>query len=242
MKAALALLAALFLAAPALADHRDLKMEDNSTFIPSGRVIADIAPRGPAPSVPHTGHALEFGLTGASGNDGQSRRIGDPVLVFGGQVFAAPAELNHDFDFRFAEVVYRYRHFFGNGRFGIEAIGGLGYAELDLTTATATQSASEKLDSGGLVAGFGIVWKFLPQTSLQSRITGFGSGETEGVSGAARWDLFVVQALGRNAAVRVGVTSWEVVSEREEDDFDDSLNSRIRARFSGVSLGLELAF
>jgi hypothetical protein len=74
---------------------------------------------------------------------------------------------------------------------GIEALGGLGYAELDLTTSSPLQSASDKLGSGGLVGGFGIVWKFLPRTNLQSRITLFGSGETEGVTGAARWDLHI---------------------------------------------------
>lgn len=86
------------------------------------------------------------------------------------------------------------------------------------------------------------MWKFLPRTSLQSRLTLFGSGETEGVTGAARWDLFVAQALGRHAALRAGLTSWGVVSQREADEDSSTLNSRIRAGFSGFALGLDLMF
>lgn len=242
MKKALVLLAAALLAAPALANHRDLEVEDN-TFVPSLRIGIDIAPRGEAPSVPHTGHGIEIGFTGTSGEDSQTRTAGAPTLVFGGQAFASPSTLNYDFDFRFLELAYRYRHFFGASRtFGIEALGGLGFAELDLGVSSATQSAREKLQSGGLVGGFGIVWKFLPQTSLQSRITIFGSGEREGVTGAARFDLFVAQALGRHAAVRVGLSSWGLASERDDDDDFGSFNSHLRAGFGGLALGLDLAF
>ena len=236
------LLAALLAPGAALADHRDIKVTDRGVFIPSVRLGADIHPRGESPAVPHTGHAFEFGATGASGDAGQSRGAGSPSLVFGGQTFAAPVELRHDFDFRFYEAAYRYRHFFGGGQFGIEALGGLGYAEYELTTSSAAQRASQKLSSGGLVGGFGIVWKFLPQTSLQSRLTLFGSGENEGVTGAARWDVFVSQVIARNFGLRLGLTSWSVVSTREDDDDFSSLNSRIHGRFSGVSLGLEAAF
>jgi hypothetical protein len=245
MKKALATLAAALIAAPALADHRQIEMRDN-TFIPSARIGIDIWPRGEQPSVPHSGHGIEIGFTGASGEDSQARTTGAPTLTFGGQAFAAPTTLHHDFDFRFFEVAYRFRHFFGASRtFGIEALGGLGLAELDVRVSSLTplaQTASEKLQSGGLVGGFGIVWKFLPQTSLQSRITVFGSGDREGVTGAARFDVFVAQALGRHAAVRVGLTSWGIVSERDEDEDFGSFNSHLRAGFGGLALGLELAF
>jgi hypothetical protein len=242
MKKALATLAAALIAAPALADHRQLDIEDN-TFIPSARIGIDIWPRGEQPSVPHSGHGIEIGFTGTSGEDGQTRTTGAPTLTFGGQDFVAPTRLNYDFDFRFFEVAYRFRHFFGASRtFGIEALGGLGWAELDVGVSSATQSAREKLQSGGLVAGFGIIWKFLPQTSVQSRITVFGSGDREGVTGAGRFDVFVAQALGRHAAVRVGLTSWGLASQRDEDDDFGSFNSYLRAGFGGLALGLELAF
>lgn len=248
MKKIAAVLAGALVAGPALADHREIKVEDRSTFLPSVRLGIDIAPRIQGPSVPHSGHGIEIGLTGTTGKDTQTRDLGAPTLVFGGQSFAAPNQLNHEFDFRYFEIAYRYRHFFGQGAygeggtFGIEALGGLGYAEYDLTITTATQRANEKLGSGGLVAGFGIIWKFLPRTSLQSRITLFGSGENEGVTGAGRWDLFVVQALGRHAAVRAGVTGWGLASSRDDDDDFSSVNSLIRSGFSGLALGLEVAF
>lgn len=244
---ALVIAAALF-AGPALAEHREFKVEDRSTFIPSGRLSFDISPRIDGPILPHTGHGIELGITGTTGKDTQNRDFGAPPLVFGGQAFTSPNQLNHEFDFRYVELAYRYRHFFGQGQygeggsFGIEALGGLGYAEYDLTITTATQRANEKLGSGGLVLGFGIIWKFLPRTSLQSRITLFGSGENEGVSGAGRWDLFVVQSLGRHAAVRAGFTGWGVTSTRDDDEDATTLNSLIRSGFSGFALGLDLAF
>lgn len=221
----------------------DLVVTDPSTFIPSARLSADITPRGESPSVPHTGHAIELGISGTSGDDPQRLGSGALPIVFGGQTFSAPNELRHEFDWRFAEIAYRYRHFFGAaGTFGIEALGGLGYAEYDLTITSAAQRANEKLSSGGLVGGFGIIWKFLPTTSLQSRITLFGSGDREGVTGAARWDAFVAQALGRHAAVRVGLTSWGLVSTRDDDDDFGSVNTLIGSGFSGLALGLDVAF
>ena len=245
MKRNLAALATALIAGTAFAQERDLKIEDRSASTPLGRLSIDLVPRDVAHSVPHAGHALEFGFSGASGSDGQSRRAGAPPITFGGQDFAAPNDLRHEFDWRFAEAAYRYRYFFTEN-VGIEVLGGLGYAEFDLTVASAIGSpalpVNEKLSSTGLVGGVGFIWKILPSTSLQTRITGFGSGETEGVSAAARWDLYLVQAIGRYLALRAGVTAWSVESEREHDEFDDSLNSRIRARFSGLSLGLDLAF
>jgi len=241
MKKTLAIIAASLAAGSAWADHRSIKVDDNSTFLPILRLSADLSPRGDAPAVPHSGHGLEFAISGGSGNDEQNRGAGAQSLIFGGQTFTAPTTLRHEFDFRFVEAAYRFRHFF-NPSFGIEALGGLAYAEYELTVSAPGQTAREKLGSGGLVGGFGILWKFLPQTSLQSRLTLFGSGESEGVSGAARADVYVVHALGRNAAVRAGLTSWGLVSNREEDDHFTSLDSEIRARFSGISLGLDVAF
>jgi hypothetical protein len=219
-------------------------IDRTSGIIPSLRLSVDIAgqPAGPlGPAVPHSGHGFELGLTGGSGEDTQSFS-GAPV-VFGGRIFL-PGTLQHEFDFGFLEVAYRFRHFFGASRvFGIEAIGGIGIASLDLTTTSGTTRASQKIENGGLVAGFGIVWKFLPATSLQSRITVFGSGEREGVTGAARVDVHVAHAVARNVALRAGLVSWGIVSQRAgEDDDNDSLNSRIRAGLSGLSLGLDIAF
>jgi len=224
----------------------DIEFSDRrSGIVPSLRLSVDIGgdrTAAPGPAVPHTGHGIEIGLSGASAEDSQSVSAGDGPVVFGGRIFA-PGELRHELDFGFFEVAYRYRHFFGASKvFGIEALGGIGFTSLDLTVSSAAQSASQKLDNGGLVGGFGIIWKFLPATSLQSRLTLFGSAETEGVTGAARMDVHVAHALGRNAALRAGLVSWGIVSQRADARDEDSLNSRIRAGFSGLSLGLDVAF
>lgn len=214
----------------------------DGVFLPSGRISIDISPQAERRSVPHTGHGIEISATGTSGKDTQDIAATDWPVIFGGKTFSGPGQLNHEFDWRFADVKYRYRHFFGeSGSFGIEAVGGLGYAEFDLTTSSATQSATEKLGNGGIVAGFGVVWKFASSTSLQSRLTFFGSGDREGVSSASRFDVFVAQALGSHAAIRGGLAAWTVRSVRQYDD-DAQRKSPIRARFGGPALELELAF
>jgi hypothetical protein len=223
--------------------NTDLAITDRGTFIPSGRASIDISPPGDPPSVPHTGHALEIAFSAASGNDTQSIAAGQPSIVFGGRTFGAPNELRHEFDFRFAELAYRYRNFFGQTRtFGIEALGGLGYADLDLTVVSPTQRASEKLSNAGLLGGFGLLWKFRPTTSLQSRFTVFLSGENEDVSVASRFDAYLAQAIGRNFGMRIGAAGWNIVSSRESGSVHISPNSRIRARFSGLAVELDVMF
>lgn len=220
----------------------DINLTDRSSFVPSARLSVDIPPRAESPSEPHSAHGIELGLSGGSGDDTQNLAPGQRPVVFGGQTFNAPSQLSHEFDFRFVELAYRYRRFFGAGDFGIEALGGLAYADLDLTIASATQRASENLGNRGIVGGFGIIWRFRPGTSLQSRITLFGSGENEGVTAASRFDAYVAQALGRNAALRAGFAAWNIRSEREADDISTSSKSPIRVRFSGPALGLDLMF
>lgn len=220
----------------------DIEAVDRGVFVPSGRVAIDISPQSESPSQPHTGHAIEIGVTGGEGSDKQQIGAGSDPVVFGGRTFNAPVELQHDFEFRFAEVVYRYRHFFGKGTFGIEALGGLGYAQLDMTVASPLQTGSEKLSGGGLVGAFGVVWSFRPSTSLQSRITLFASGQNEDVTSALRFDAYIVQAIGRYAALRAGYVSWGVRSARDADDTSSSGKSPINVRFAGPALGLELMF
>ena len=221
----------------------DINATDRGVFIPSGRVGIGISPKAESPSVPHTGHALELGASGGSGDDQQEMAAGERPVVFGGRTFNSPVAMRHEFDFRFYELAYRYRHFFGQSRdFGIEALGGLAYAQLDLTVDSGTQRASEKLGSGGVLGGFGLLWNFRPTTSLQSRVTLFVSGQNEDVSTATRFDVYVAQALGRHAALRAGWGVWNVRSIREANDNLSSLNSPIHLRFSGPALGLDIAF
>ena len=218
----------------------DIALRDNSVFLPSGRMSIDISPEVNNPSVPHTGHALELGASGGRGSDHQQLVAGDDPVVFGGTTFNAPAVLDHEFKFHFLEAAYRFRKFFGTSqRFGIEALAGVAHAELDLTVSSPAQSAREEIDSGGIVGGFGLILKFRPTTSLQSRLSVFASGDEGGVSTARRVELYLAQALGRHASVRAGFANWSLDSERE---YDDATRSPIRARFSGFAAGLDLMF
>jgi hypothetical protein len=240
----LTVLLAAFLACGSALAQEDVEAIDRGNLIPSLRLSFDIAgevgPRGPA--APHSGHGIELGLAGGSGEDSQSLSSGEFVR-FGGRTFGGSTTLEHEFDFRFFEVAYRYRRFFGASQvFGIEALGGLGFAELEFSTRSATASATEKMSSGGLLGAFGIIWKFHPAASLHPRLTLFGSGEEEGVTAAARFDLHVAWAFARNVGIRGGLTSWAFTSARVEGNDSNSLNSRVTAASSGLSIGLDVAF
>lgn len=244
MKKNFVLIVAALFASPAFADHTEIRIERATAFTPSLRLGVEIAPRSEAMrSVPNSGHGIEVGLYGTSGDKSQQRTAGAPPLTFGGQAFAAPVTLNHEFDFGFFEIAYRYRHFFArDSTFGIEALAGLGVAEMDLTVSSPTQRATENLQSGGIVLGLGVVWKFWERTSLQGRLMIFGSGEREGITAAARIEAMVAHALTRNIAVRAGLTAWGVESERDADHDFSSPNSHISAGFGGLALGLDIAF
>ena len=236
-------LAAAALAACAGPSTSPISVTDRSTFVPSVRVAADISHYAGEPSDPHHAHALELGLSGARGGAMQTLSAGEKPVVFGGQTFNPPQQLRHEFTFRFYELTYRYRHFFGSSRaLGIEALGGVGYADLDLTISSATQRARDNLANAGLMGSFGLLWRMRPGTSVQSRFAYFGSGSTRSIRNASRLDLYLAQAVGRNAGLRAGYASWSLRSVREADDYSSSNLSPITVRFSGPALGLELMF
>ena len=236
----LAVVAAAALSGCVNLDSREISITDRSAFTPSGRLSIDLGRASvDAPAVPHTGHALELALSGTSGEDTQHLGAGEPPVRLANQTFSAPAELRHEYDWSFAEIAYRYRKFFGPGAFGIEAMGGIARAQLNVTTSSATQRASDKIDDYGPVGSFGIVWKIRPTTSLQSRFSAFVAIDDESDFGVQRLDLYVAQSLGRNIALRAGWSSWRVEIDRF---LGFGFDSEIRARFSGFALGLDVAF
>lgn len=234
------ILVALVLLAGCATDTTDISIRDNGVFLPSGRISIDISPEVRAPAVPHGGHSLELGASGGRGSDHQQLVAGNDPVIFGGRTFNAPVVLEHEFKYQFFEAAYRFRKFFGaSQRFGLEALGGLAHAELDLTVSSPTQSAREEVNSGGIVGGFGLIVKLRPTTSLQSRLSLFASGDEGGISNARRVEVHLAQAIGRHASLRAGFADWRVDSERE---YDDATRSPIHARFSGFALGLDLMF
>lgn len=211
--------------------------EDRGIFLPTARLSFNVATSGPeAPSGLPGGHAVEVNLAGVRNiEDTQELSSGESPVVFGGQTFNPAVELRHQADFRYADAGWRWRKYFGNGGFALETFAGLGFAELDLTVESPLQRANEKLSSGGLAGGVGVVWRFRPTTSLQSRLALFGSGDEDGITSASRWDASIVQALGRNVALRGGIGAWSVFSERAS-------RSDVEMHFSGVTLGLDVLF
>jgi hypothetical protein len=240
MKKLLAVIAASLACAPALA-QTDLNASESGAVIPQIRmsfnVASDPGPNGPA--VPHSGHGIEIGISGGTGKDEQSLSGSDRV-VFGGRTFTGTT-LQHEFDFRFYEAAYRYRRFFGAGGFGIEALGGLGIAELDFTTRSPTASANEKISNGGILGGFGLLWRFQEKTSLHARLSVFASTQVEGVTAGGRMDVHMAYAFSRNVGIRGGITSWSLISGRRDVD-EDNLNSRLEAGLTGLAIALDVAF
>ena len=212
------------------------EIDDHSTLIPSVRVVIPVSRQREAPSEPQTGHAVEIRLSGARGDGSQAHGSGGPISL-GGQNFNAPLTLAYDFEYTHAEAAYRWRKFFGSSPvFGVEVLGGIGFGKMDITASSATQRAIDGRDSVGLTLGAGGLWRWRPGTSVQARFTGFYSGDQGGVSSVLRGEVYLVQALGRHAALRAGYAGWQVDSD------SNGAGSDIRLRFSGPALGLDVMF
>jgi hypothetical protein len=210
-----------------------IDVDDRSVFIPSVRLSVPLSTQQRPPSEPQTGHAIELGYTQAKGSSSQSLIPGQQPVRFGDQSFNSPQDLQYDFDYGYAEIQYRYRKFFGQRQnFGIQAHGGLVNSQLKLSVSSPGQNASDKFDSAGISGGAGVIWKFRPTTSLQSRYAVFATGETRG----SRIELFAMQALGGHAALRGGYTWWYVRAETTSP-FSD-----IAVRFRGPAASLEVMF
>lgn len=248
LRLAAALAALLLLGGCASHTTSEIDAVDRSVVVPSVRVAVDLRGGGrateevPPPANAHTSHALELGLTYARGSATQHFDATQQPVTFGGQTFAPPQDLHYDFDLRFVELAYRYRHLFSGARLGLEGVVGAGYADLGLTVTGATQRAAERLRNGGLVLGLGGLWGITSSTSLHARGTLFYSGASDDVTNASRFEVYLAQALGRHVVVRAGYAAWNLRSERETDHLFFTRNSPLRVRFSGPAVGLELAF
>lgn len=219
-----------------------IDLNDTAAVIPTVRMSVDFGDRPGPRSHPHTSHAFELGLSGATGTDSMHVEAGQQPIVFGGETFASPQDLRAEFDFRFVEAAYRFRYVSENRGLGIETLVGLAYARLGLRLTGVNKVAAEKLDGTGVVVSLGAILRLWSSGSVQLRGSGFASTSSEGVSSVGRYEISLAQALGRNAAVRIGYAGWDVRSRREDDDFSFSNLSPIRLRFSGPALGLDLLF
>lgn len=212
-----------------------IKASDSSVTLPTIRISTEFGGTGGAPSEPRDGQALEFNAATAKGSDTQTLSTGQPPVIFGDPTttFNAPQALKHDFEFTYVDISWRGRAFFGTNPVGLELLAGLSYLATDMTVSSATQSAAEKRNAAGLSLGVGGVWRIRPATSVQARATFIAPlGEFDEIT---RLEAFVVQALGRNAAVRAGYAGWRI-------RVDSGSRSAIKMNVSGPSLGLDLSF
>lgn len=212
-----------------------IKASDSGAALPTIRISAEPGGAERAPSEPRNGQAVELNIATAKGSDTQTLAAGQPPVIFGDPVttFSAPQDLRHEFDFTYFDVSWRGRAFFGANPVGLELLAGLSYLAVDLTVSSAGQRATDKRDAAGLSLGIGGVWRIRPATSLQARATFIAPlGEFDEVT---RVEAFLVQALGRNAAVRAGYAGWRI-------RVDSGGASAIKLDVSGPSLGLDVSF
>jgi len=220
----------------------NIDIQDRSALIPTARIAIDFSERPGPPSRIHTSHAVELGVTGATGDDTLRVEAGQQPLVFGGETLSAPQDVRAEFDFRITELAYRYRYVSERRGLGFEALAGLAYSTLGLRLIGATRTAAERLDGTGIVVGLGTMFRLWPSGSIQLRGSGFASTTSEGVSSVGRYEVVFEQALGRHAAVRAGYAGIDVRSRREDDELSSSNRSPIRVRINGPMLGLSLMF
>ena len=213
-----------------------IDISDRGAFQPSLRVGWNISKVPGAPSDPQSSHGIEIGAMRTSGDDTQDLATGQSPVIFGGTTFNPAQTLRHETDLTYYDVTYRFRRFFGDGSFGIEALAGLAQAILDLTVSSATQRASENLSTTGFQLGVGGIWRLRPGTGLQARYTWFGSSKYYEDTTVSSVEFSAAQALGHNLVVRGGYAYTKVYSERV-DFFSD-----IKVKLSGPTLRLELQF
>ena len=212
-----------------------IEARDQSVFVPSIRASVNFGRGVEAPSLPQDGHAIEFEVIRTKGRDNQSLAANQSPITLGGRSFLAPQEVRHDFTFTYVDIGWRWRHFFGGGALGLEALAGLGYTGVELGTTSATLQASQGFDTRGAQGGIGLIWRAQASTSVHLRLTEFAS-LGEGVSHANRAEMFLNQALARNITARIGYTGWEVNADALPN------SSAFRLRFSGPALGLQFDF
>lgn len=229
---AMALLAACVLAGCA-SPKTTIQVDDNAVALPTMRAVIPFRQPDESDVILHTGSALEMAYTSGKGRDTQELWPGQDPVVLGSTTFVAPQSLTNDFKFRYFDVMYRWRLVHASGAYGLELLAGGGHLRSRLTVTSTTQRATDELYAfaGGL--GLGGLWQLRPGTLLQARYLSLGGiGDFDDMT---RFEAFLVQALGRHAAARIGYGYWKFRA-------DPSHISGLRLTASGPTFGLDLSF
>jgi hypothetical protein len=234
MSRALAPLAALAacLAAGCSTTSTTIDIGDHRAFVPSARL--SIGPASDTPSEPKPGSAFELGVSRASGGSTQSLSAGQQVQL-AEQSYNGPRMMTNEIDATLLDAAARLRSFDATQRVGFELLLGFGYADLNVSVSSGARRNSDHYNSLGVLFGVGVIARLRPGTSAQARLSLFRAADLTEETEVNRLDLAVVQALGRNAALRAGWAFWAIDATR-------SGHSDVSARLSGPALGLDISF
>lgn len=212
-----------------------IRASDSGATLPTLRITKTLDAMDGAAAEHGAGRAVEIGVASGKGRDTQTLEPGQVPIVFGdpATTFSPPQSLTHEFDFAYYDLLWRWRSFPAGSAAGFELIAGMSYLSTDLTVSSPGLRASDTLTSANLTFGAGGLWRMRPATFLQGRVTFvLPLGDFDEV---LRLEAHVVQALGRNAAVRAGYAYWRIRSE-------PGSTSGIKLDVSGPALGLDLSF
>lgn len=187
------------------------------------------------PAEMRTGYAIELGASGAHGTDLQPLAAGQPPVVHGGQTFNAPDQLEHRFGYKFYSAVLRWRSYYPENGWGMELFAGPAGAGLDFRVSSPARDATTSETSAGIVLGLGLIKELQPGTSLQLRLSTYGSADI-GIDSAERFELALVQVLAAHLSARAGYTRWRIYAEHRVGDSD------IKLKLDAFTLGLDLHF
>jgi hypothetical protein len=202
-----------------------------ATLRVSKQVYAPRAARGTLAD-PETGIAIEGGVSAARGRDSQLLSSGE--IKIGDTTFLAPQVLENRADLAILDVSARWRHFFRQP-VGYEVVLGVSHAKLDVAVSSASQSDSATFEATGLRVGAGAIWRMLPATRLEGRASVMIA--TYDFQEIARYELFLVQSLGKHVAARAGYGLW-----RGKTDVGYSSRSDIDVKLSGFSFGFDVSY
>jgi hypothetical protein len=170
-------------------------------------------------------------LSSARGRDAQFLNSGE--IRIGNTSFLAPQALENRAEVTILDVSARWRHLFKQVPIGYEAVLGVSRAKLDVSVSSTAQSDTETFTATGFRFGAGAIWRMLPTTRLEGRATVMFA--TYDIEELARYELFLVQSLGRNVAARAGYALWRAQT-------DVGGRSDIDVKLSGLSFGLDVNF
>lgn len=237
-------LAVIALLAPcaALANTFDDVQAGGGAVIPSIGLSIDVVGNSAVQNHTTLSHAIDMGFSYARSRRKQDRDPGDQAIVFGGTTFMdTNGNIDWTSNIQLAHIGYRPRWWIADSNFALEGVIGVGWAGLGLKGQAGTLTAAERMSNAGVVLGIGGIWRFAQATSLQVRYLGFGSGDKEGVTSAARFDVSVAHAVAKNLQVRGGFGILAAYSARENAD-DNIRKSPINASGGGLFLGLDFTF